>query len=127
MLHPFINTAVHSHDAPLLTAAWVEQYFTSYFPSPGDRRSITASPGLMSADQAKLYLPSITVITSEIDGLRDQGEDFARLLQKAGADVGVVRAVSSMHDFEIFNASRSSPTAKLIMTMIAGKLKEVLL
>lgn len=126
MLHPFINTMAEFGEAPVTSAASIDQYFTAYFSNEEERRLITASPGLMTPEQAKLCMPPTTIVTSEVDGLRDQAEDFAKVLHKGGVPCGVVRAVACLHDFEIFNASRGSPTASLIMTMISEKLREVL-
>ena len=67
------------------------------------------------------------IVTSEIDGLREQGEGFAKALQKAGVPCGVVRAVGCLHDVEIFHLARESDTAELIMTMVAAKLRRLLL
>ena len=111
---------------PLTNPAWTEQYYDAYFDRATTRSDILASPDLMTADQLKKYMPPTTIVTSEIDGLRDQGEEFARALQRAGVPCGIVRAVGCLHDVEIFHLARDSATAELIMTMISGKLRQLL-
>lgn len=71
-------------------------------------------------------LTLVQIVTSEIDGLRDQGENFAKLLQTAGVPCGIVRAMGCLHDVEIFHQARDSHTADLIMSMVAGKLSQLL-
>lgn len=110
---------------PLTNFAWTEQYFTAYFPEITDRHSILASPDLMTKEQARAFMPSTTIVTSEIDGLRDQGEEFAKLLQSAGVSCGVVRAIGCLHAVQIFRQARDSPTAELIIDMVAGKLRRL--
>lgn len=112
-------------EMPLTNFAWTEQYFSAYFPESTDRHNIIASPDLMTKEQAKAYLPPTTIVTSEIDGLRDQGEEFARLLQWAGVRCGVIRAIGCLHAVQIFRQARDSPTAELIVDMVVGKLRRL--
>lgn len=81
----------------------------------------------MTAAQAKEFMPPTTIITAQADWLRDQGQEFAKLLQTAGVPCGVVQGVAILHDAAVFNASRASPTAQLIMIVIAGLARSVLL
>lgn len=112
-------------EMPLTNLAWTEQYYAAYFPDSTDRLDILASPDLMTEEQAKTYMPPTTIVTSEIDGLRDQGEAFAKLLQSAGVNCGIVRAIGCLHAVQIFCQARDSPTAGLIMDMVAGKLRRL--
>lgn len=111
---------------PLTDIAWTEQYYEAYFTDTVKRSDVLASPSLMTKDQVKTYMPPTTIITSEIDGLRDQGEDFAKLLQSADLSCGVLRAIGCLHDVEIFHHARDSPTSELIMCMIAAKVRQLL-
>lgn len=111
---------------PLTNPEWTNQYYGAYFDDKAERDGILASPDTMTPEQLKQYMPPSTIVTSEIDGLRDQGEEYAKALQKAGVPCGIVRAVASLHDFEIFHNARDSATADLVMTMVSGKLRQLL-
>ncbi|KPI45616.1 putative alpha/beta hydrolase [Cyphellophora attinorum] len=117
-------------DGPLINEAFLIESLDDYFgPLPvsaADRSSILASPILMTAAQAKEFMPPTTIVTGQADYLRDQGEDFARLLQTSGVECGVLQGVALLHDSVVFNLARKSPTVELIMIMVAGKIKEVL-
>jgi len=91
------------------------------------RASITASPLLMTQQQAKDFMPPTTIITQQADWLRDQGQDFAQLLQTAGVSCGVMQGVAILHVAEVWNQTRTSPTVELIMMLVAAKVKQVLL
>ena len=80
----------------------------------------------MTPAQAKQFMPPTTIITGQADWLRDQGQDFAKLLQSAGVACGVIQGVAILHDAAIFDLARTSPTVELIMVAIAGKLEEAL-
>ncbi|KAK4947360.1 hypothetical protein LTR10_013728 [Elasticomyces elasticus] len=135
LMFPFVNsvslTSTFSQflfqDGPLINIAFAAESFKDYYGDKiKERSSITASPILMTPAQAKEFMPSTTIVTAQNDFLRDQGEDFAKLLQTAGVDCGVVQGVAILHDAVVFNLSRTSPTVELIMIMVAGKLREVL-
>jgi acetyl esterase/lipase len=104
----------------------MEQQRAAYFSSVEERSNITASPGLMTIEQTKDYMPPTTMITSEHDAFRPEGEAFAKLLQTAGVPCGHLQAFASLHAVQLFNQSRTSPTAGMIMSAISGKLREVL-
>ena len=127
MLHPTLDTAQELGEGPLSNREWFDQQVSAYFASPEDRNSLLGAPGRMSADQAKKYMPPTTIVTAEVDGLRPHGEAFARFLQQSGVSCGLVCAMACMHDFEIFNLSRRSPTSALIMGMISSVITNVLL
>jgi acetyl esterase len=117
-------------DGPLINEAFIIESLDDYFgplpASAADRSSILASPVLMTAAQAKEFMPPTTIVTGQADYLRDQGEDFAKLLQTSGVECGVLQGVALLHDSVVFNLARKSPTVELIMIMVAGKIKEVL-
>jgi acetyl esterase/lipase len=104
----------------------MEQQRAAYFSNVEERSNIIASPGLMTVEQAKEYMPPTTMITSEHDAFRPEGEAFAKLLQIAGVPCGHLQAFASLHAVQLFNQSRTSPTAGLIMAAISSKLREVL-
>lgn len=134
LLHPLVDLNYTSsrfsqylfQDGPFLTSAFIAEAVTNYLSSPDDAKSTTASPILMKPEEVKATMPSTTIISSQADWLRDQNEEFAKLLQDSGVSCGVVRAVGSLHDAEVFQVSRESPTVELVMFAIAGKIREVL-
>ena len=91
-----------------------------------DKSNVLASPGLMAIEQAKQCMPPTSIVTADNDALKKQGEDLAKLLQSAGVECGIVQAMGSVHDVEIFNIARESATAKMVMVMISGVLVQVL-
>jgi acetyl esterase len=114
-------------DGPILATALIEEGLSNYYgDNVKERSTITASPIMMTPAQLKEFMPPSTIITAENDWLRDEGQNFARLLQIAGVECGVIQEVACVHDSVIFNASRSSPTVQLALLAVTGKLKEVL-
>ena len=126
LLNPLIDATSPFSTGIFWNPDWAEQQRAAYFSNIEDRSSIIASPGLMTADQANQYMPPTTIITSEHDGFRPEGEAFTKLLQTAGVSCGHLQAMASLHAFEIFNHSRGSPTADMVMSVISAKLKDVL-
>lgn len=119
-------------NGPFYGTSFIQEAITDYFPDQDptnvdQRASITASPLLMTAEQIKSYMPSTTIVTSQADWLRDQGQDFAKLLQQAGVSCGVVQGVAILHVAEVWNLTRDSPTVELLMMMVAAKVKQLLL
>ena len=127
MLHPLLNATADFGNSALMNNAWADQFLGAYFSNKEERTNFIASPALMTTEQAKQYMPSTTIITSDNDSLKTQGEDFARLLQSADVSCGIAQAGGSLHDVQVFCRARDSPTADLIMTLISGKLRAVLL
>ncbi|KAK4541412.1 hypothetical protein LTR36_008013 [Oleoguttula mirabilis] len=135
LLHPVVNllsfgdtfSEFEFQNGPLISNAFIQEAATAFIPTVSDRSTITASPALMTASQLAEFMPPTTIVTAGADWLRDEGEKFAQQLQTAGVECGVVRGIACLHDAEVFVVSRKSPTAKLVMIMVAGKLREVLL
>ena len=80
----------------LLTAAAMHWFWDRYAPTRDDRRHPYASP-LLADDLSRL--PPALVMTAEYDPLRDEGEDYARALAKAGVDARFVRYDGFIHGF----------------------------
>lgn len=98
-------------DGPWLMAATMEQCLAAVFQDPARRREITALP--LAASPLQLNdLPPALVITAECDLLRDQGEAYARKLQRAGVEAGSTRYNGTLHDFMVLNALAASPPAR---------------
>lgn len=104
----------------------MEQQRAAYFSNVEERSEIIASPGLMTIEQAGVYMPSTTMISSEHDAFRPEDEKFAKLLHTAGIACGHLQAFASLYAIQLFNQSRASPTSEMIMAAVAAKLKDVL-
>ena len=113
-------------DGPVLTTAFITQGLDAYIPQAADRTNALASPSLLKPEQLRASIPPTTLVTTEADWLRDEGEQFAAKLQQSGVECAFLRAGASVHDVELFRGARDSPTAKAVMSLVATKLKEVL-
>ena len=93
----------------LLTAEAMHWFWDHYAPTRDDRRHPYASP-LLADDLSRL--PPALVMTAEYDPLRDEGEDYARALAKAGVDARFVRYDGLIHGFfahtRTINATRKA-------------------
>ena len=83
-------------DGYLLTAEAMHWFWDHYAPNRDDRRHPYASP-LLAEDLSRL--PPALVMTAEYDPLRDEGEDYARALARAGGNARFVRYDGFMHGF----------------------------
>ncbi len=83
-------------------------FWATYCPNKEKRRESYASP-LRSTDLSGL--PNALVVTAEFDPLRDEGEAYAKELEKAGVRVKYVCYEGMVHDFfstaNAFESSRS--------------------
>jgi len=73
--------------------AW---YWSMYLASPGDGLNPLASP-LRAPDLSGL--PPATVITAELDPLRDESEQYGEALAKAGVAAEIIRYDGMIHGF----------------------------
>ena len=79
-----------------LTKVGMEWFWDNYLGPDGDGNHPYASP-IQAEDLSGL--PDATVITAECDVLRDEGEDYASALQKAGVDARLTRYEGVLHGF----------------------------
>ncbi len=103
----------------LLTAAAMEFFIRCYAPDRRQRLDPRASPLL--ADEFT-GLPRTLVIVAGLDPLRDEGEAYARALEKAGVDVSLVQYDGAVHGF--FQMSNFSMLAKDAIARCSAFLKE---
>lgn len=115
-------------DGPFVTTTLFQEFIKAYLPAsdPAAENQVTASPILMPSDLTKSAMPPTTIVTAQNDWLRDQGARFARKLQAAGVDCGVIQENACLHDCDVFVQSRASPTVQLAMSAIALKLQDAL-
>jgi acetyl esterase len=95
--HDFTLPSVSAYgEGFLLTAQGMAWFWDHYLPSPADREDFRASP-LRAKSLAGL--PPALVLTAEYDVLRDEGELYARRLQREGVPTRLVRHAGMIHGF----------------------------
>lgn len=85
-----------------LTAAMMRWFWRQYLRFGVDGLNSRISP-LLAGNLAGL--PPATVFTAEFDVLRDEGEDYARALERAGVPVYLKRWDNQIHDFTLLHGS----------------------
>lgn len=112
-------------DGPWLTKKAMKWFWNQYLPDEEKRRDPEVSP--LHADIEDLCgLPPALVITDENDVLRDEGEEYARKLDKAGVLTAAVRFMGTLHDFMVLNALKDSPVSRAAMSLIKEELRRYL-
>lgn len=92
---PFKSIEKYGYDYGL-TAKKMQEYMDMYEPDETKRFSPYIAP-LMADDVAGQ--PDTLIITSEFDPLRDEGEAYGYLLQEAGNNVRIYRAMDTVHNY----------------------------
>ncbi len=105
-------------DPWLFNSRSVDWYWKHYLKSPEDGRNPLVSP-MLAEDLSGL--PPALVITAEHDPLRDEGEEYAELLRKAGTPVEQTRYQGMVHGF--FAMSGVLDAAKQAMAQAAEFLR----
>ncbi|MEV7094990.1 alpha/beta hydrolase [Amycolatopsis sp. NPDC051045] len=95
----------------LLSSGQTRWYWHEYADRPGDLDEPTAAP-LRATPGDLAGLPPALVITAEADVVRDEAEEYARLLRKAGVPVTATRYLGTTHDFVSLRALRDIPAAR---------------
>lgn len=89
-------SAYQNRVAPLLNTHLIEWFKHKYFQNIEEFKSELACP----AKAASLAnLPPALIITAEVDILRDEGEEYARMLITAGNNVTIIRYNNTVHGF----------------------------
>jgi acetyl esterase len=92
----------------LLTREALERYWRQYTVDARRLAEPTASP-LRATPEDLTGLPPALIVTAEADVVRDEGEQYARLLRQAGVSVTAVRYLGTVHDFASLSALQDSP------------------
>lgn len=95
---------VRQADGPLMTAREMVWFWDHYLASPTDGRDPRASP-LLAPDLAGL--PPTTIVTAELDPLRDEALAYADRLRKAGVTVETTTYAGAAHGFWWMDAAMS--------------------
>ena len=90
----------------------MQQAWNYYVPDHQDRLKSTAAPLEASIDELK-GVASTFIVTAEADVLRDEGEEYAQKLMKAGVNVVALRALGTIHGMLILDIS--IPVVKSIL------------
>lgn len=102
----------------LLTRGDMDWFEEHYLPPGVDRDDPRVA--LLEADDLS-RLPPAYIATAGFDPLRDEGEEFARLLRAAGVQVALRRHPGLVHSFA--NLTAICPTARQAMLEAAGALR----
>lgn len=89
-----------------------------YIPADADTSDPYLYPGKAEGFEG---FPKTAVVTAEYDPLRDDGEEFYRLLKKSGCDASLIRMDGMMHGFMLY--WHRLDRAKELVSRIAGMFK----
>ena len=111
-------------DGPWLTKKSMEYFWSAYLPDKSLRDEIFVSPIKAESEDLK-NLPPALIITVENDVLRDEGEEYARKLDKAGVKVSNIRINGTIHDFMMLNALCHNIQTKVAFSLVCAYLKKI--
>ncbi|WP_329123146.1 alpha/beta hydrolase [Streptomyces sp. NBC_01353] len=94
-----------------LTREAVRSYWRQYAADPRQRDEPTAAP-LRASTAALAGLPPALVVTAEADVARDEAEEYAGRLLRAGVAATAARFQGTVHDFVSLTALRNSPSTR---------------
>jgi alpha/beta hydrolase fold len=97
-----------------LTRNMMKWFWDSYTIDPRERQDVYASPLQAANERLRGVAPAI-IQTAEMDVLRDEGEAYARKLDRAGVDVTCTRYNGLIHDYGLLNAIRQVPGVRSAM------------
>ncbi len=131
LLYPVTDASMDSNsysefkNGPWLSKKAMEWFWDAYVPDKNLRNNYYISP--LKADIEVLRnLPPALIITAENDVLRDEGEAYAKKLQKAGVEVLSVRINGTMHDFMMLNSLAKTCQTDAAFLITSEILKKVL-
>ncbi|KAI9730542.1 MAG: hypothetical protein M1834_005783 [Cirrosporium novae-zelandiae] len=117
-------------DGPYLSVPLLRWMVNTFLPvtiSESSRATdILISPLSMTKEQVKQTQPKSLIVTAGVDPLREEGEMFAELLQGAGVECAVFRAVGVIHDFVMLEGTRGGETAKMAVELVGAAMKREL-
>jgi acetyl esterase len=106
-----------------LTRDMMKWFWDSYTSDPRERQDVYASPLQATNERLKGVAPAI-IQTAEMDVLRDEGEAYARKLDRAGVDVVSTRYNGLIHDYGLLNALSQVPGVRSAMLQASAELKK---
>ncbi|MER7048611.1 alpha/beta hydrolase [Streptomyces jumonjinensis] len=105
-----------------LTRDAVRSYWREYAVDPRQRDEPTAAP-LRASTAALAGLPPALVVTAEADVTRDEAEEYADRLRRAGVAATAARFQGTVHDFVSLTALRNSPPTIAAVRLGGGFLR----
>ena len=105
-----------------LTRNMMKWFWASYTADPRERLEVYASPLQARTERLQGVAPAL-ILTAEMDVLRDEGESYARELDRAGVDVTAIRYNGMIHDFAFLNALSDVPGARSALLQASTQLK----
>ena len=105
-----------------LTRDMMKWFWDSYTTDPRERQDVYASPLQAPSERLKGVAPAI-IQTAEMDVLRDEGEAYARQLDRAGVDVTSTRYNGLIHDYGLLNALSQVSGVRSAMLQASAELK----
>ena len=110
-------------DGPWLTRDAMKWFWNAYAPDPATRNEPTASPLRATVEELR-GLPPALLVTAENDVLRDEGEEYAHKLTRAGVLVTAARYLGTVHDFLLLNAITGDPAPRAGIAQATAFLRE---
>src|SRR5262245_62171950 len=122
-----LDTASYAEFAAgyFLTRSMMKWFWDSYTTDPRERQDVHASPLQAANERLRGVAPAI-IQTAEMDVLRDEGEAYARKLDRAGVDVTCTRYNGLIHDYGLLNAISQVPGVRSAMLQASAELKKYL-
>ena len=129
LLWPAMNAAFDTAsyeqfaEGHFLTRNMMKWFWDSYTTDPRERQDVYASPLQATNERLKGLAPAI-IQTAEMDVLRDEGEAYARKLDRAGVDVTATRYNGLIHDYGLLNAISGVPGVRSALLQASAELKK---
>ncbi|KAM9998633.1 hypothetical protein ACTFIY_008275 [Dictyostelium cf. discoideum] len=120
LYYPAIDSGMNSgsykefHNDFYLTKDGMKWFWDAYINSPKDTNEIFCCPSKCKESDV-VGFPETMIINGEADVLRDEGENFARLLRKANVPVTHLRIQAMVHDFVALNCLDQSKACRVAM------------
>jgi acetyl esterase len=112
---------LHFADNPNLGRKTMEWFWNNYVSDPSTREIAPVSP-LLAEDEAFAAFPPTLIISCEYDILRDEAEQLAARLVRAGVEVVAVRWLGALHGFVVNEALSGSPAAIACVDLVVQHL-----
>lgn len=110
---------------PVLGRDATRWYWRQYCDDPAQLREPGAAPAHAVADDLR-GLPPTMIVTAEADVVRDEAEEYAVSLRRAGVPVTAVRYLGVTHDFVSLLPLRAMPAGRAAVAQGAAFLAEQL-
>jgi acetyl esterase/lipase len=110
-------------DGHFLTRNMMKWFWDNYTTDQRERQDVYASPLQAPIERLKGVPPAL-VQTAEMDVLRDEGEAYARKLDRAGIDVTSTRYNGLIHDYGLLNPISRVPGVRSALLHASAELKK---